>query len=212
MPSSYSKVWVTVHNHCRVPPFGNLRVTGCLHLSVAYRSLPRPSSADIAKASTVRPYYLYLFCVIICAYRRRLTLDFALRTTVRGSFISLRLLDMHQMLTKISWLNTWEIILTCIRYIVVFCSRTFSCTSPLSQRIISYVLGSTYLEILRDDLTNIYIIIFYAVFKEQICRYIPCYSSLHLSCSSSILPVCVDFAILRAPRLTRNLYAILILS
>ena len=75
---------VTVHNHCRVPPFGYLRVTGCLHLSVAYRSLPRPSSADIAKASTVRPYYLYLFCVIICAYRRRLTLDFALRTTVRG--------------------------------------------------------------------------------------------------------------------------------
>ena len=74
-------LWVTVHNHCRVPPFGNLRVTGCLHLSVAYRSLPRPSSADIAKASTVRPYYLYLFCVIICAYRRRLTLDFALRTT-----------------------------------------------------------------------------------------------------------------------------------
>ena len=149
-------LWVTVHNHCRVPPFGYLRVTGCLHLSVAYRSLPRPSSADIAKASTVRPYYLYLFCVIICAYRRRLTLDFALRTKVRGSFISLRLLDMHQMLTKISWLNTWEIILTCIRYIVVFCSRTFSCTSPLSQRIISYVLGSTYLEILRDDLTNIY--------------------------------------------------------
>ena len=46
--------------------------------------------------------------------------------------------------------------MTCIRYIVVFCSRTFSCTSPLSQRIISYVLGSTYLEILRDDLTNIY--------------------------------------------------------
>ena len=118
-------LWVTVHNHCRVPPFGYLRVTGCLHLSVAYRSLPRPSSADIAKASTVRPYYLYLFCVIICAYRRRLTLDFALRTKVRGSFISLRLLDMHQMLTKISWLNTWEIILTCIRYIVVFCSRTF---------------------------------------------------------------------------------------
>ena len=149
-------LWVTVHNHCRVPPFGNLRVTGCLHLSVAYRSLPRPSSADIAKASTIRPYYLYLFCVIICAYRRRLTLDFALRTIVRGGFISLRLLDMHQMLTKISWLKTWEMILTCIRYIVVFFVAVhFTCTSPLSQRIISYVLGSTYLEILRDDLTNI---------------------------------------------------------
>ena len=28
----------------RVVPFGNLRVKGCLHLTVAYRSLPRPSS------------------------------------------------------------------------------------------------------------------------------------------------------------------------
>ena len=55
VPSSYSMVWVTEHNFCRVPPFGNLRVKGCLHLSVAYRSLPRPSSASIAKASTVRP-------------------------------------------------------------------------------------------------------------------------------------------------------------
>ena len=36
-----------------------------------------------------------------------------------------------------------------------------------SENYFSYVLGSTYLEILRDDLTNIYIIIFYAVFKEQ---------------------------------------------
>ena len=55
VPSSYSMVWVTEHNFCQVPPFGNLRVKGCLHLSVAYRSLPRPSSASIAKASTVRP-------------------------------------------------------------------------------------------------------------------------------------------------------------
>ena len=37
-----------------------------------------------------------------------------------------------------------------------FVAVHFTCTSPLSQRIISYVLGSTYLEILRDDLTNIY--------------------------------------------------------
>ena len=159
-----------MHNHCRVPPFGNLRVTGCLHLSVAYRSLPRPSSADIAKASTVRPYYLYLFCVIICAYRRRLTLDFALRTTVRGSFISLRLLDMHQMLTKISWLNTWEIILTCIRYIVVFCSRTFYMYVTIKSE--NYFLCA-WVNLLRNSKRWPYkyiIIIFYAVFKEQICR------------------------------------------
>jgi len=39
----------------RVPPFGNLRVKGCLHLTEAYRSLPRPSSPSRAKASTVCP-------------------------------------------------------------------------------------------------------------------------------------------------------------
>ncbi len=39
----------------RVSPFGDLRVTGCLRLTGAYRSLPRPSSPACAKASTVRP-------------------------------------------------------------------------------------------------------------------------------------------------------------
>ena len=54
-------------------------------------------------------------------------------------------------------MKIFSILLTCIRYIVVyFVAVHFTCTSPLSQRIISYVLGSTYLEILRDDLTNIY--------------------------------------------------------
>ena len=40
---------------CRVSPFGNLRVKGCLRLTAAYRSLPRPSSAPDAKAFTMRP-------------------------------------------------------------------------------------------------------------------------------------------------------------
>ena len=38
-----------------VPPFGNLRINACVRLPEAYRSLPRPSSPDSAKASTVRP-------------------------------------------------------------------------------------------------------------------------------------------------------------
>ena len=45
---------------CRIAPFGDLRVNGHLHLSAAFRSLSRPSSADIAKASTVCSYYLSL--------------------------------------------------------------------------------------------------------------------------------------------------------
>ena len=38
-----------------VAPFGNLRVESYLHLTVAYRSLSRPSSPPRAKASTIRP-------------------------------------------------------------------------------------------------------------------------------------------------------------
>ena len=40
--------------------FGNLRVLEYVLLTVAYRSLSRPSSAFCAKASTVCPYYLLL--------------------------------------------------------------------------------------------------------------------------------------------------------
>ena len=39
----------------RVSPFGNLRVTGYLRLTEAYRSLSRPSSPADAKASPVCP-------------------------------------------------------------------------------------------------------------------------------------------------------------
>ena len=39
----------------RVTPFGNRRINACRRLPVAYRSLPRPSSAFGAKASTIRP-------------------------------------------------------------------------------------------------------------------------------------------------------------
>ena len=41
---------VRAHYRTRVSPFGYLRVAGCLHLTAAFRSLPRPSSAPIAKA------------------------------------------------------------------------------------------------------------------------------------------------------------------
>ena len=40
----------------RVSPFGNLRVKGYLLLTVAYRSLSRPSSAPDAKAFPLRSY------------------------------------------------------------------------------------------------------------------------------------------------------------
>ena len=41
----------TPNERCRVSPFGNLRIKACVPLPEAYRSLLRPSSPDVAKAS-----------------------------------------------------------------------------------------------------------------------------------------------------------------
>ena len=46
--------------HRWVSPFRNLRITACLRLPEAYRSLPRLSSALSAKASALRPSLLNL--------------------------------------------------------------------------------------------------------------------------------------------------------
>ena len=50
-----------------VVPFGDLRLNGCLHLTEAYRSLPRPSSTTHAEASPVCPYYLNQSLILIQA-------------------------------------------------------------------------------------------------------------------------------------------------
>ena len=55
---SYTYVFsvrMTGHYPSWVAPFGNPRINACLRLPEAFRSLPRPSSALDAKASTVRP-------------------------------------------------------------------------------------------------------------------------------------------------------------
>ena len=43
---------------CRVAPFGDPWIKGCLLLPTDYRSLPRPSSPSRAKASAIRPCFL----------------------------------------------------------------------------------------------------------------------------------------------------------
>ena len=55
LPPIYLWIQYMVSTHyCRcVPTFGDLWVDGRLHLTIAFRSLPRPSSAPIAKASTL---------------------------------------------------------------------------------------------------------------------------------------------------------------
>ena len=48
-----------------VSPFGYLRVKGCSRLTVAFRSVPRPSSPLIAKASTRCTYHTCFSCTEI---------------------------------------------------------------------------------------------------------------------------------------------------
>ena len=52
----YIHLRISAH-YCRwVPPFGDLRVSGYVLLTAAFRSLSRPSSAPSAKASTLCSY------------------------------------------------------------------------------------------------------------------------------------------------------------
>ena len=57
-PALCVQAGVTGDESRRVRPFGDPRVKGHVRLTVAYRSLSRPSSASCAKASTVCPYHL----------------------------------------------------------------------------------------------------------------------------------------------------------
>ena len=53
---------------CRVAPFGHLWINARLQLPIAFRSLPRPSSSLIAKASTIRPYLLPILIALYYLY------------------------------------------------------------------------------------------------------------------------------------------------
>jgi hypothetical protein len=57
-PALCVQAGVIRHDPDWVSPFGNPCFIVRLQLHTAYRSLPRPSSAFGAKASTIRPYYL----------------------------------------------------------------------------------------------------------------------------------------------------------
>ena len=50
---------------CQVTPFGNRRVSGCVPLTDAYRSLSRPSSPPSTKAFTLCPLLLDFFSQIL---------------------------------------------------------------------------------------------------------------------------------------------------
>ena len=63
------KLWIHLrvsrHYPGRVPPFGYPRIVACLQLPVAFRSLPRPSSAVGALASALCSYSLDFFVALL---------------------------------------------------------------------------------------------------------------------------------------------------
>ena len=69
------QIRVIMITHDWVSPFGNLRIKACVPLPEAYRSLPRPSSPDDAKASAngcnwfiLRRYSRRLFYLLTLTY------------------------------------------------------------------------------------------------------------------------------------------------
>ena len=77
--------WIHTHYHMWVPPFGNLRVKGYVRLTAAYRSLSRPSSAPIAKASALCSYSLNL---ISWSFLRFTIFKFSSSTSVEDLILS----------------------------------------------------------------------------------------------------------------------------
>jgi hypothetical protein len=96
----------------RVTPFGYPRISGCLLLPVDFRSLPRPSSPNSSKTSTVNPYSLDHITLNPCnkahshfiAYSNTFVLAFECYKRI----CTLLLVQMY------SYLNAYMCIYTCI--------------------------------------------------------------------------------------------------
>ena len=69
-PALCVQTGVTRYDPCRVSPFGDPCFKARLRLHTAYRSLPRPSSASGAKASTIRSYYLNGIGFALCGFQK----------------------------------------------------------------------------------------------------------------------------------------------
>ena len=74
-------VYDTRTSYAWIAPFGYPRINSCLQIPEAFRSLPRPSSAPNAKASSLRSYQLKRFFAELClvskiSLRRSLKLYF----------------------------------------------------------------------------------------------------------------------------------------
>ena len=106
-PPIYLCVQYMVSTHyCRcVPTFGYLWVVGCLHLTIAFRSLPRPSSAPIAKAFTLCSSLLNLYCSLIYSTTLSLLLLRYSRTHVRSVPLSSRSSYWNKFSSQYLWVS-----------------------------------------------------------------------------------------------------------
>ena len=82
-----NSVYDDMTSSCRVSPFRYLRITACLRLPEAFRSLSRLSSALSAKASALRPFLLNLLLDLHEMKRNEIRLTSLLVQTIELLFI-----------------------------------------------------------------------------------------------------------------------------
>ena len=118
--------WVIGHYSNGVFLFGDPCVFVCLRLSTAFRSLPRPSSALSAKASTACPYLLNL--LLSCAYS---SYFLEVITICSEKFFCVYVRKTH----RLSFFHFWNLI-SC--YCAIFKERfeSFWCSLKIKQPIV----------------------------------------------------------------------------
>ena len=86
-------VYDTYASHMWIAPFGYPRIDSCLQIPGAFRSLPRPSSAPNAKASSLRSYQLKRFFAELCLVSKNFFLGEVLKLyfTLFSKFYLLKL-------------------------------------------------------------------------------------------------------------------------
>src|SRR5690606_2588542 len=92
--------WMTTHDGRRVSPFGHHRITACVRLPGAFRSLPRPSSPLRAYASPVRP------CTLDRNFLAGIPLPRPFAGTARGTPASISVLFSHPFF-QLPFSHTW---------------------------------------------------------------------------------------------------------
>ena len=150
----------------RVSPFGHPRVVGRLHLFVAFRSLPRPSSPSATKASTVCPFFLDLTSLHIFICLMCLVLSF---------FVYFFLLSSFFLFSTNTYVHTFFFLLAslCLFFFSFLCTFQRTILPRFSLACFSLGLSKT------DNRFHIFFAcVFFLLRKEVIQAHLP----VHLPC------------------------------